>query len=255
MMTPVTNNNDILHDEEDNHGHGHEIILRSLPNEDEMPSATNHPEEEEPDADDDEDEQPFSYGRWCPAWRRSRTLTAFLAAAGVGAAVGGGSAVFRAAGAGGKPSTTITSNMQVANVLAPAGFEVVGNVGDGSLCQDGNLPIARNYPYVEYHEIATADDCATKCNACVAGDFPTFVGMSHSPPFDKCLCYVSQTVPNVDLTQINSIGGCGYIRQASTISGTGPINGTLSVGGGYTCYRYVGGGSKAGKTPKAPKRG
>ena len=249
------NNNKVilrLRDADEENNPGHEIILRSLPNENEVPSAASnrHPEEE-PDAD--EDEQPFSYGRWRPAWSRSRALTAFLAAAGVGVVVGTASVVFRAAG--GKPSTTITSNKQVANVVsAPTGYEQVGNVNDG-FCADGS---SQFYPNVQYYGPATASvsDCATKCNAnaCVAGDFP-FVGLAHSTDSQGCVCFVSQTVPNVDLSQINNIGGCRYSRQSSSDSGTGTIAGTKSMGGGWTCYRYVGGGSKAGKTPKAPKRG
>ena len=238
-MTPVTNNNKvILRGEDEENNPGHEIILRSLPNEDEMSSATNHPEEEEPDADEDEDEQPFSYGRWRPAWRRSRALTAFLAAAGVAAAVGTASVVFRAAG--GKASTTITSNMQVANVPAPAGYEVVGNVGDGT-CQDGNQPITRNYPYVTYSgvsgdSVSDVDECATKCNECVAVDFP-LVGMSHNPNYARgyCDCYVSQT-GSLNFSKFSNSGPCFSAFTEDGNSGTGPIAGTFPFADGTTCY-------------------
>ena len=250
-----------LRDEESNPGH--EIILRSLPNENEMAAANNHPKEE-PDKDEmHSGNSNNNRWRWCPAWRRSRALTAFLAAAGVGAAVGGGSAVFRAAGAGGKASTTITSNMQVANVPAPDGYEVVG---DG-VCVDGN---SQGYPNVQYFgdTISSTGICATICNACVAGDF-TFVGMAHSPTSKGCACFVSQTVPNVDLSQINSNLGCGTDLQSSSEPGAGPIAGTNQSGGGWTCYSFVGGGSetdapsiapsespgtaKASKRPRGPK--
>ena len=206
-----------LRDEESNPGH--EIILRSLPNENEMATANNHNHpEEEPDKD--KDEKPSASGHtnrwhWRPwPWSRSRALKAFLAAAGVGAAVGGGSVVFHAA-AGGKASTIITtSNKQVANVVsAPDGYEQVGNVGDG-FCVDERLPSGASYPNVSYFGSATASvgDCATKCELCVAGDF-TFVGMAHSPSSEGCVCFVSQTVPNVDLSQVSSIGGCGTTRM------------------------------------------
>ena len=243
-MTPVTNNNNKdLCDEENNHGHGHEheheIILRSLP--------TNHSEEEEPD----DDGQPFSYGHWRPAWSRSRTMTALLGAAagaGVGVIVGGGSVVFRAAGA--KPSTIITSNKQVANV---PGYEQV-DVGE---CVDAN---SQYYPVITYLGIANVDECATKCNTCVAVDFPTLVGMIHNPGAGNCRCLVSQTFtvpPGLDFSQFDNEGPCQAFKNGitGTFTGTGPINGTIPYPG-ETCYKVGGGGgSKAGKTSKAPKSG
>ena len=213
-MTPVTNHKD-LRDEENNHGHGHEIILHSMPNAKENEMAANHPEEDDEEELDEEDEMHSSNTNHGCRFSRSRALTAFLAAAGVVAVVGGGSIVFLAAG--GKPSTTITSNMQVANVLAPAGYQVVGAAGDG-ICQDES---SEDYPFVQYAGIGTADGCATKCNECVAGDFPTFVGMYYIPSQAVCGCLVSQT-GSLDFSQLS--GTC-YPDGGSSANdlGTGPV--------------------------------
>ena len=240
-MTPVTNNNKDLHDEEDNHGHGHEIILRSLPNEDKMPStAATHPEpEEEPDAD--EDEQPSSYGRWRPwPWSRSRTLTGFLAAAGVGVVVGGGSVVFRAAAAGGKPSTISSSSMQ-----AVACFDVVG----GGRCRDESW---KSYPYVQYNGFPTVDACANKCDECVAGRVGSLVGLELNPDEygGQCKCLLNQT-GSLDFSQM-----CGSNNGASTDDkGNGPIFFNLTRGAeDWTCYGIVGGGGGCGtSTSKSSK--
>ena len=237
-----------LRDEESNPGH--EIILRSLPNENEMTAANNH---NHPEEEPDKDEKPSASGHtnrwpWRPAFSRSRALTALLAAAGVGAAVGGGSVVFRAAGAGGKPSTTITSNMQVANVVsAPTGYEQVGNLGDG-YCADGS---SQGYPGVAYGDIATAAACATKCNTCVAVDFTMFVGMNHNPTVSggACLCWVSQT-GSLDFSQFGS-GECAAYQANTVNPGTGPIART-NANPGWTCYKFVGGGSETDVPSIAP---
>ena len=235
-MVPVSNNNDI----EESRGRD-QGVEAALPPPTEIEMATNHPEE--PEA-----EEPFRRtNRYL--FSRSRALTALLAAAGVGAAVGTASVVFRAAS--GNPST-ITSNKQVANVLlAPDGYEQVGNLGDG-LCADAN---SNSHPYATFFSLFAVGDCADKCNECVATAFTTsFVGMAYNPTTQTCTCMVSQTGTIVDFSQINCIGGCKYNAAAPSNTGTGPIAGTVPFSG-WTCYRFVGGGSKASKTPKAPKRG
>lgn len=255
-MTPVTNNKD-LRDEENNHHHGHEIILHLMPNENEM--ATNHPEPEEEELDEEDEMEMHpdagNTNRWRPGWSRSRALTAFLATAGVGAVVGGGSVVFRAAR--GKPS--ISSNMQAANANVPVDLPGYTFVGIGN-CQDA---AQKPYPQVIFKggSVETAQLCATKCEECVVGPGGfTFVGFYYYTFGGEagCSCLVSQTDPRVDFSQFRDDGICkadDTDNNSSVFSGTGPIS-SARPGTSSTCYKVGGGGgSKSGKTKrsKAPK--
>ena len=256
-MTPVTNNKD-LRDEENNHGQvGHEIILHSMPNpnEDEMPATANHLE------DDEEDEMHSSNtNRGCRV-SRSRALTAFLATAGVGAVVGGGSVVFRAA-SGGK--TSISSSMQAAVVQEVEGYDIIIGVGP---CLDENND---GYPNIKYSEFAdpastlnTAQLCANKCEECVEDTFDSkYVGFYHDSEYPYgCFCLVSNPVDPAEFDQFNNdVGPCGKVDSInSSALGSGPVKSTLGVFTSITCYGRVEGGggtsnSKSGKTKasKAP---
>ena len=251
-MTPVTNNKD-FHDEENNHGHiGHEIILHSMPNENEM--ATNHLEDDEEQELDKEDEMHSSNTNRGCRFSRSRALTALLATAGVGAVVGGRSVVFRAAR--GKPS--ISSSMQAANANVPVDLPGFTFVGIGN-CQDA---AQKPYPQVIFKGGSgeTAQLCATKCEECVVGPGGfTFVGFYYYTFMGEasCSCLVSQTDPRVDFSQFRDDGICKAddTDNSSVFSGTGPIS-SARPGISSTCYKVVGGGgSKSGKTKrsKAPK--
>jgi hypothetical protein len=123
-MTPVTNNHDIPHDEVFN---GQEVEAAALPPPTEM--AVNHPEDKEEELE--HDVHSTNTNRWRPGWSRSRALTAFLATAGVGAVVGTGSVVFRAAS-----GKTSISSKQAAAVATDLLIDDYIEFGDG-FCLDG----------------------------------------------------------------------------------------------------------------------
>ena len=189
-MTPVTNNKD-LRDEENNHHHGHEIILHSMPNEDEMPA--NHPEDDEEQELDKEDEMEMhpdagNTNRWRPGsgWSRSRALTAFLAAAGVGVVVGGGSVVFLAA----RGKSSISSSKQAA-VATDLLIDDYIEFGDG-VCLDG---ADKRYAYVEFPRVSDPDECAANCECAQGIKGVQLRGFTITTRSRHCACFVDWLNP------------------------------------------------------------
>ena len=238
MMTPrVTTNNDILHDEEFN---GQEVEAAALPPPTEM--AVNR--REEADEPDDDETEPTSGRTNRFRFSRNQALTALAATA---ALVGTATVISRAASGSGK--TSISSSMQAAAVADEVpGYELLGP----GQCRDVNND---NFPNVRYLGPSDFNECGAKCLKCVGTAFPSqFVGFDHNPKDENCFCLVSQPVTLADFGQFDSDGECkASSTRAIKKPGTGPIAQTVSVPG-YTCYK-VGGGSKAGKTPKTTKRG
>ena len=210
----------------------------------------NRPEDDEEELDDEDEMHCSNTNRGC-RFSRSRALTALLAAAGVGTVA----VISRAAS--GKSKTSITSDKQVANVVTVdvPGYEVFGP----GRCQDAGSSSFSFVQYIDENGIPDVNVCGARCLACVGAAFPTqFVGFYHDPTREDCICAVSQPLVCDDLTPFlsDSAGECkAFSTDATSFFGTGPIANTRNLPG-YTCYKFVGGGSsKSGKTPKAAKRG
>ena len=237
-MTPVSKNEDLclcLRDEENN-GQEQEVALPSS-NENEM--AFDRPEEEE--EPDDKDKEPSgNTNRWRP-WSRSRTLNAFLAAAGVGVVVGTLSVVSLASSSS---KTSISSSSMQALVQPRIGFNFESNfelVGAGE-CTDKDGGI---YPQVSFGRVADAQECADKCKCVEEDGAVTFVGLTF---YDERLCYCQLSNPiTTDLNKFKD--SCSATSVSNVGSGIGDITGFDPCDDDYICYKKVGGGnSKAGKT-------
>ena len=234
MMTPRVTNNDInLHDEENN---GQEVEA-ALPPPTEM--AVNYPEEpEEP--------EPTSRRTNRYRFSRSQALAALAAAALV---VGTATIISRVASGSGK--TSISSSMQMQAAVQPVDVPGYTYLGLG-YCVDG---VGNEYPVVRWDGVATAADCATNCG-CVKDQslLNPFRGMMYSQPTQSCYCNVDGPMDSAIAGVLTSACNAVSVLDQNYI-GAGTMSDTPMSGGFYTCYRFVGGGSKASKTPKAAKRG
>ena len=236
-MTPVSKNEDLRLRDEENNGQEQEVALPSS-NENEM--AFHRPEEEkEPDDKDKEPSGNTNTNRWRP-WSRSRTLNAFLAAAGVGVVVGTVSVISLASSS----SKTINVSNQVAMVV-PEGFVEVG---------PGQCRTAANtvYPYVGFFGDMTADSCGDKCkcveNYAATNAAVTFRGMDHNPAAEGagCLCLVDGPVSSAELNPLKA-APCSASTVVINRNGSGEITFTFPKTG-WTCYKRGEANSKAGKT-------
>ena len=242
MMTPRVTNNDInLHDEEFN---GQEVEAAALPPPTEM-AANRREEADEPDDDETEEPSGRTNRRYRFRFSRNQALAALAALAVVGTAT----VISRAAS--GKTSS-ISSSMQQAAVVQQ---EVPGytNFGVG-YCQDASNAYYTRIRHFLSVGANTAQDCADKCE-CVKNDVTvSYRGFAHQPTNSReCDCFVDNTSKDV----LSAVSDQCEPDELSGGPGTGEIKG-IDTGinfNDYSCYKVGGGGSKAGKAPKAPKRG
>ena len=197
-----------------------------------MPAATTaHPEEDE---EPDENEKPFGSGHWRPGpgWNRSRTLTAFLAAAGVGVIVATTGSVARPAAAGSK--TDITGSKQVQVVMS--GDLPYEEVGPGS-CQDVN-----GNPYTYNFFSFDADspnpgDCALnlKCGCAQGVTGVTLRGWNYSQDRGRASCQcLFDPIPTSAVNDLSA--ACSFSGSYFQYSGTGEIK-TGDNKPDFSCYR------------------